>query len=272
MAPQTSIANSFGDEAQPKGVSSTSHPLLSACDPLPLADQWIHFQRLALMGELTPYLAHDILQPLASICNFSAGLQMKTSKGSFPSEQLSSTLSLINQEAFRASAIAKQLRNHTRSNADDFTWLEISESIRRVLELLVGFLRTKQVVVKSALADGLPRVFASPSGLEQVLLSLIKNAAEAMHQIPSNSRVIEITTSENFGAVQISIEDSGPRISEEVWMNLSQPFFTTKASGMGMGLWTSKTILRRSGGELLLRQLASVGIEAIIRFPIPADA
>ena len=125
-------------------------------------DAWIQHQRMALLGQLSPYLAHDIVQPLSSICNFTGGLLVSVSNAPLLNETLSSTLINIHQEAFRASDIVKQLLSCTQRNPSEPSSLTINDSIHQSLEIAKGLLDTEHCVVKRVLGDRLPLVPSHP--------------------------------------------------------------------------------------------------------------
>ena len=229
----------------------------------PLA--WLQLQRTNMMGQLIPYLAHDAIQPLTSICNYSSGLLARNAKCRVTNGELSNVLTVINQEALRASTMIKQLCKNSPLNLEKVYLVNVNDLICKWLQLASSFLRAEQVRVTTTLSDNLPLVLASPDGLEQVVLNLIKNAAEAMQTLPSKSRSLEISTREVLGSIHIAFEDSGSWIPDSDFANLGSPFFTTKVASLGLGLWASKTILKQCGGELLLERRASQGLAVIAR-------
>jgi C4-dicarboxylate-specific signal transduction histidine kinase len=231
---------------------------------------WFDIQRTSLLSQFTPYLVHDVIQPLSTICNFSETLLRKIAAASIAQSQLSDALTVINKEAFRASDILKNLR--VGANTNELVLVSVHELLQQTLEFSSGFLHAEQVKLSTTFTEELPLVSANPARLQQVILNLIHNAAVAMRALPRESREIRIASRVHTGSLEIAVDDDGPPLPKETYASLMQPFFTTKNSALGLGLWASRKIVEQYCGELLLRPKVPRGLQAIMRLPFAADS
>jgi C4-dicarboxylate-specific signal transduction histidine kinase len=230
---------------------------------------WIDIQRTSLLSHFTPYLVHDVIQPLSSICNFSGSLLCRIATNPIPPSQLGDVLTTINEEAFRASEIIKKLRGG--ENTNELALVAVDELLRQTLDFSSGFLRAERVNLSTTFTEDLPLVSANAARLQQVLLNLLHNAVVAMRELPRESRAIQLATRVHIGSVEIAVDDLGPPLTKETYASLTQPFFTTQNSALGLGLWASKRIIEQHSGELLLRPKTPHGLRAIIRLPFTTD-
>ncbi len=234
-------------------------------------EAWIRLQRMDLFTILIPNFAHDIVQPLTSICNFTSGLLFKLNVHPLQGEELMQNLTSINKEAFRASAIARDLRNLAVLNEEEASSVNFGDAIQRSLRVLERYVRNEQVSVCTSLADSSMHVAISSERLEQLIVNLIKNGVEAMRDLPSKERVLDVICKRVTGAIQFVVKDQGPPISQEVFDSLTRPFFSTKPSALGLGLWATKTIAEQNKGNLLFRRCPVRGLEAIVQLPIAGN-
>lgn len=224
-----------------------------------------HGARLALLGEMASSLAHEINQPLAAIANYANGCERRLVAGTDP-EGISEGVRLISQQAERAAGIVRKVRAFVRKRASDPQVLDVNEPIREALSLFQATASRHCVRVAAVLSPALPPVLADRIQIEQVVLNLLQNAADAMKDSPM--REIQVHSARNTALVEISVTDTGPGLAPEVRERLFEPFFTTKADGLGLGLSLSRSIIEAHGGHLLAENAADGG--AVFRFALPA--
>jgi C4-dicarboxylate-specific signal transduction histidine kinase len=214
-----------------------------------------HLSRVALLGELSGALAHELGQPLASILtNAQAAGHVLRSQAIEP-EELAATLEGIVQDIVdedrRASEVIHRLRALFKRGETRFQQVNAAELAREVLGLAHAELIIRRVTATSAVEPGLPPVHGDPVQLQQVLLNLILNACEAMADTRAPDRWLAVTARRAPDtSVQFSVSDRGTGIPTDVLDRLFEPFVTTKANGLGLGLAISRTIVAAHGGRL----------------------
>jgi His Kinase A (phospho-acceptor) domain/Histidine kinase-, DNA gyrase B-, and HSP90-like ATPase len=194
-----------------------------------------HVNRVTTMGQLAASIAHELNQPLAaSVTNACAGLRWL---GLQPPnlEEVREALAAIVTDSNRASHVINRMRALIKKAPPRKDGLQINEVILEVTALTRGELVKSGVSLQTQLAQGLPLIQGDRVQLQQVLLNLIMNAVEAMGSVNHGSRELLIGTGANeSGGVRISVQDSGPGLNSQVFDRLFDPFYTTKADGMGM--------------------------------------
>jgi signal transduction histidine kinase len=148
--------------------------------------------------------------------------------------------------------------------------VDLNEAAREVVALSAGELQRARVVVRQDLAEDLPSVPGDRVQLQQVILNLLLNAADAMDGVEDRPRLITITTERDDGEVRLAVRDAGTGLGSADAEHLFQPFYTTKSAGMGMGLSVSRSIVERHRGRL--GASPHVGPGATFAFTIPTDA
>jgi C4-dicarboxylate-specific signal transduction histidine kinase len=214
--------------------------------------QITHLTRVAMLGELSGALAHELQQPLTSImCNAEAA-QLLAAKAHFNVEQVRDILADIVCEDKRAGQIIQHLRSLLTRGELDAQRLEIADVLRDVLKLARGTLTERNVQVHSQIEEGVLQVLGNRVELQQVFLNLILNACEAMSANAAGDRRIEIivTLDSDHRAVRTSIHDCGRGIDRDHLSHIFDPFFTTKRSGLGLGLGVCHSIIAAHGGRL----------------------
>jgi C4-dicarboxylate-specific signal transduction histidine kinase len=207
--------------------------------------------RLTTMGEMAAMIAHEINQPLAAIvANGNAGLRWL--KGQTPDlAEVQATLGAIVKDGHRAGEIIGSIRAMLNKTAQTMVPLNINELVREVLALTHGELRNHQVRLQTELTAELPLVLADRVQLQQVILNLVVNAAEAMDAVADRARILRVSSEINGPAsVVLTVEDSGTGIDPKDMDRIFDAFFTTKSHGMGMGLSICRSIIESHGGSL----------------------
>ena len=146
--------------------------------------------------------------------------------------------------------------------------LDVNRKVREVLALAAHELKTHDIVLRTELAPALPSVAGDRVQLQQVLINLIVNAIEAMNSVPIAPRELTIVTAaKEQGGVVVEVRDSGPGLDEEDAERVFEPFYTTKAQGIGIGLSISRSIVEAHGGRLWATPNQPHG--AVFRFSLP---
>jgi len=206
--------------------------------------------RLATMGAMVASITHEIKQPLAVIVtNAQAGTRW-LSKAEPDIDEVRTVLRSIGEEGYRASEVITGLTAIFKTNTSKRVPVDINEVVGDVLKLSRGELRARNIALRTKLAPDLPRFSADPIQLQEVLLNLIMNAAEAMDSIAENLRVLTIASTLDTEGVRITVEDSGIGIDAKNAEQIFAAFFTTKPTGMGMGLAICRSIIAAHNGRL----------------------
>jgi two-component system, LuxR family, sensor histidine kinase DctS len=206
--------------------------------------------RLVTMGEMASTLAHELNQPLAAISSYSAGcLNRLESENADPSE-LKGILAKLGKQAQRAGQIIKRVHDFVRRSEPKRELVDINALIREAIALVEPDSRKRLVRIEPALAPHLAHVPADPVMIEQVVINLIRNGMDAMADTPVAQRGLRITTRSGDEQVLIQVADRGSGIPPEAAARLFQPFYTTKAEGMGMGLNICRSIAELHRGKL----------------------
>jgi two-component system sensor kinase FixL len=210
----------------------------------------MQMSRLTALGEMASTLAHELNQPLTAIANYLQGSRMLLASGR--EDALPSVREAVNQaveQALRAGKVIRSLRDFLARGETEHK----DESLPRIIEeasalALLG-MREDGVAVAFDLAPEADRVSCNKVQIQQVLLNLIRNAMEAMHQAPVR-RLLLASRRIEPDLVELSVHDTGHGISPAIREKLFQPFVTTKPRGMGVGLSISRTIVEAHGGRL----------------------
>ena len=231
-------------------------------------DELAHASRLSEMGEMTSGIAHEVNQPLAAIVSFAkACLRMMDGDTARP-EVIRDALEQIAEQAQRAGKIVHHLRQFARKGEVEHGPVDVNETLLGVLSLVQHEARTRHVRVALELDPGLPPVKANRIQIEQVALNLVRNGVEAMVEGGGAERVLGVRTAlTGDGAIEVVISDSGVGVGEDVRARLFETFFTTKASGVGVGLSISRSLVESHGGRLWAAEAPGDG--AAFHFTLP---
>jgi signal transduction histidine kinase len=228
--------------------------------------------RLTTMGEMTASIAHEINQPIAAIVA-SANAGVRWLGNAVPDlDEARAALKRIVADGHRAGQVMKSVRSMFKDSSAKVS-LDVNELIGEVLALLHRDLQKHAIEIRTELAGGLPQIMADPVQLQQVLLNLISNAIEAMAAVDDRRGVLRITSSldesDNF---LITVTDSGTGIDPEHKDRIFEAFFTTKSSGMGMGLSICRSIVQAHGGQLSVAPAMPYGSTFSILLPRDGSA
>ena len=227
-----------------------------------------HINRVSMMGELATSVAHEVSQPLAGVVN-NASASLRWLAREVPNvEEAREGLHRIVRDGKRAGEVIARIRALTRRAEMPREKLDLNDTIREVLALVGDEAKGKGMIIRTRFAEDLSPVSGDRVQLQQVVLNLVMNGIEAMSSVGERARELLITT-RNVDAdrVQVSVADSGTGLDPNTAGKIFDPFYTTKASGMGMGLSISRSILQNHGGRLWAS--ANDGPGASFHFTLP---
>ena len=227
-----------------------------------------HIARVTTLGELTASLAHEVNQPLAAVVTSAqACLRWLDRAASHLDEARRSAESII-KHGNRAAEVIRHVRALTKKSDTEKAPLDINDVVNEVIALMQRELLSHRVSLRTEFAPALPAVLADRVQLQQVIINLVMNGIEAMQPITSRPRQLVIRSGQDEAReVLIAVEDCGVGISAENANRLFIPFFTTKSSGMGMGLSICRSIIEAHRGRMSAANNAGQG--ATFQFTLP---
>jgi signal transduction histidine kinase len=228
-------------------------------------------ERLTTMGEMAASIAHEINQPLAAIvASSNAGLRW-LSRTTPDLDEARLVLQRIANDGHRASQVIGSVRAMCKKDLPEKAPIDVNDLVREVLALVHGDMKNRRIAVQVALSDRLPLVPADHVQLQQVLMNLVTNAADAMRGVTGRPRLLRVSSEAHEpDAVLIRVEDSGIGIAPESRERIFDAFFTTKANGMGLGLSICRSIVEAHGGRLSASPGTSHG--SVFQVVLPAHA
>jgi C4-dicarboxylate-specific signal transduction histidine kinase len=202
------------------------------------------------LGELTASLVHELTQPLAAILsNAQAGLRFLASGKNDP-ELLRQILENIVQDDKRAADVIRSLRSMMKKGNSKQEPVDINDALREVVFITRGELIAHNMLIDTFLDETLPSVMADKTQIQQVALNLILNAMDASAQSAPDKKKIILQTDRNGGFAHVAVHDCGRGIPKEQVDKIFDPFYTTKSTGLGMGLAICKSIITAHGGRI----------------------
>jgi PAS domain S-box-containing protein len=236
-------------------------------------DELAHAQRVTTLGELSASLAHEINQPLAAIVtNAQAAVRLLERQG-VVHDDVSEALTDVAADAQRASGIIRRLRALSRKEHSSQKSLDLNELIDDVVTLLRYDLASKGITVLRASDSTVPLVSGDPIQLQQVVLNLLVNASEAIGHTPDRPREIAITTTLLApGLVEVAVRDTGIGAKGVDLGRMFERFFSTKPSGLGMGLSISRSIVEAHGGHIRAEVNPDRGLTLRVELPCEGDS
>jgi two-component system sensor histidine kinase DctS len=225
--------------------------------------------RLVTVGEMASTMAHELNQPLAAISSYTTGCLNLLEHGDAVGAELREALEKTSQQAQRAGRIIRRVHDFVRKREPTFGPLRMNAVVEEAVGFAAADARRRRVRVEVALSENDPEILGDPVLLQQVVLNLLRNAMDAMAATPPEGREIRVATSVSPDGVAVSIADRGAGIPDDVRAHLFQPFFTTKAEGMGMGLNICRSILELHRGRVWADPNPGGG--TVFSFSLPAD-
>jgi signal transduction histidine kinase len=234
-------------------------------------DALAHAQRVATLGELAASIAHELGQPLSAIMtNAVAGRRMLETADRGSPDAVREILIDINEEANHGAQVIGRLRTLFRRASAERVGLDVNTVIENGLGLLRANLREKNVTVRFARNETLPRVFGDPVQLQQVVVNLVMNAGDAAASAGDETpRVITIDAGEpGSGRLRFSVTDSGIGVKDPADLErIFEHFVSTKSQGMGLGLTISRSIVETHGGRIWAVANATRGLTVHVELP-----
>jgi PAS domain S-box-containing protein len=230
-----------------------------------------HANRVATMGQLSASIAHEINQPIGATLMNSKTAARWLSREPPNLEEAKQAIDLIISDSKRAASILSRIRNFSKTAPVRKEYLNINETILDIVGLARVPMSNSGIVAKMQLSEGLPQVLGDKVQLQQVILNLVMNAVEAMSDIAEETRYLSISTNAaEPDGVLVKVSDSGPGLSPADIARIFEPFYTTKANGLGMGLSVCRSIIDAHGGELRGDNESTLG-GACFRFNLPGN-
>ncbi|KYG21302.1 histidine kinase [Bradyrhizobium sp. AT1] len=233
-----------------------------------LQSELVHVSRLTAMGEMASALAHELNQPLAAISNYMKGSRRLLAGSSDPNApKVESALDRAAEQALRAGQIIRRLRDFVSRGESEKRVESLSKLIEEAGALGLAGAREQNVQLRFSLDPDADLVLADRVQIQQVLVNLFRNALEAMAQSPRRELAVANTRVAD-DMIEVEVSDTGSGFRDDVIPNLFQTFFTTKDTGMGVGLSISRSIIEAHGGRMWAESNAAGG--ATFRFTLPA--
>ncbi len=237
--------------------------------------------RLVTMGEMASSVAHELNQPLTAITNYCNGMVSRVKGNAIEKDDLIAALEKTSRQAQRAGQIIHRIRAFVKRSEPQCQPSDARAIVEEAVELASIELRRRNVGIHTYIAQRLPTLMVDPILIEQVVLNLLKNAAEAIDSahLPSARRNIELrvvpkSTREEGAYIEFTVTDMGPGIKDEVIGRLYEAFFSTKAEGLGIGLSLCRSIIESHRGRIRAQNLYNGELVTGCRFTftLPTEA
>jgi signal transduction histidine kinase len=230
-------------------------------------EELAHAQRVATLGELSASLAHEITQPLTAIvANAQAARRMlaKATAG----DELKGALDDIAGDAERAGSIVQHARAMVRKQPGEHRPVDINAVVTGVTAIVRRDIAQADISLQLRLAEDLPRVLGDAVQLQQVVLNLLVNARQAMADVVDAPRVLRIETAEpKPGSIEITVADTGAGMAAPDLERMFEPFVSSKAEGLGMGLSINRSIVEAHGGHMVATRNPDRGLTLRVTLP-----
>jgi PAS domain S-box-containing protein len=252
------------------GVSIDITPRkLAEADALRHREELGHMSRVAAMGELTASIAHELNQPLSGITSNASAGQRFIDRGDVDLRELRELLGDIVADGRRAGDVIRGIQSMVKKGVPARQAVNLNDLVIKVAHMVNPNAMLQSCQLETLLQPNLPAIEADPIQLQQVLLNLVINAFDAMHDTPEAHRKIVIATERNVdGSICASVRDYGVGIPEGARERVFEHFFTTKAKGLGMGLTIVRSIVESHGGTIAAENADGGG--ARFYFTLPA--
>lgn len=226
----------------------------------------LHMSRLSAMGEMASTLAHELNQPLSAIANYLTGGRRLLQAAEPKVATAVQAMDKAAEQALRAGQIIRRLRDFVERGDGERRLENLPKLVEEAIALGLVGAKDKGVHARFLMDPNVDPVLADKVQIQQIVLNLVRNAVEAMESCPRRELVVSVDPVEN-GLAQVTVADTGPGISQDIAERLFQPFVTTKATGMGVGLSISRTIIEAHGGRIWVEPNPEGG--AVFRFTLP---
>jgi PAS domain S-box-containing protein len=229
-----------------------------------------HVNRLSIMGELAASLTHEILHPIATARNNARAGERFLEMSPPNLNEAREAISCVVRDVDRAKDIVGRMRDHIKKAPPRREPFDLNEAVSEVIVMVRSAIAKNQIALSTRLVDGLVPVPGDRVQVQQVVMNLILNAVEAMSSDEKAIRELSIRTEQSpaDGGVLVEVRDSGPGIDSRNSERVFEPFYTTKTSGVGMGLSICRSIINAHGGRLWTEANDPRG--AVFQFILPA--
>ncbi|MCJ8158688.1 PAS domain S-box protein [Sphingomonas sp. LaA6.9] len=236
-----------------------------------LRDQLLHVSRLSAMGEMAAGLAHELNQPLAAITNFLGAAEMLLAEDAPRGEHVRDLVQLASGQVLRAGNIIRRVRNFVAKGEVEIGVEPLEEIASEAVHLVLAGAQNQKVNIRYDLDRAHPLVLADRVQVQQVLVNVVRNALEALRDGSDGpAEIVLASRGISDGMVMMSVSDNGPGISTDILERPFEPFASTKAYGMGVGLSICRRIIESHGGSFSAQNRPGGG--AVICFSLPAVA
>jgi PAS domain S-box-containing protein len=232
-----------------------------------MQSDFAHMNRVSMMGELAASLSHEITQPIASARNNARAALNFLDKPPPDLGEVREALSSIVGDTDRAGEIVDRIREHIKKAPPRKDYFDLNAAINEVIVLARSAINKNGISVQTRFAEGLFPVQGDRVQLQQVLLNLLLNACEAMGSTEVGARNLSISTEQDHAGILVAVRDSGPGIDPAHLQRVFDAFYTTKSSGVGMGLSICRSIIAAHGGRLWAEANEPRG--AVFQFTLP---
>ncbi|MCP4205205.1 MAG: PAS domain S-box protein [bacterium] len=226
--------------------------------------------RVTAMGEMAGGLAHEINQPLTAIASYAQACRRWVESGKVESGNLMTTLGKIGEQALRAGKVIRRLRTFVSRHETGAEVVDLNAVVTEAVALAEADARMHGCAIETVLSADLEPVIADPIQLEQVVLNLIRNGIEAHQDTGAAARVLVSTSALGSEAVEVTVVDNGKGLPDKP-EKLFEPFYSTKTSGMGMGLSISRTLVASHGGRLWCQPNSDGGAAFLFSIPTAVE-
>ena len=231
-------------------------------------DELAHVTRLCLIGEMGSGIAHEVNQPLTAIANYTQACLRFIGMEKPNLDKLGDILFKTHQQALKAGQIIHRMKDFASHRKLYRSDTDINALVRDAVSLCASDFKQNNIKLKLELAKNLPEITIDDVQIEQVLLNLIRNSLDALKaRTPETPRKLSIQTQLNHG-IEVRVKDNGTGITEAQKEKILTPFFTTKPTGMGMGLSISRSIIEAHGGILSFNSKSGAGATFYFTLPV----
>jgi two-component system sensor kinase FixL len=234
--------------------------------------QITHAARLALIGEITASVTHEVTQPLSAILSNVETAQLLLRREGTDRTIINEILADVRSDALRAHGIVQRLRPMLRTRDVRFEIVDLNALVSNVIMLIRPDAASHRVELTTELDPRMPLVSVDPIHLQQVLLNLLINAMHAMNDHGAGAKRLQVRTERrDTEFVQVSVLDTGAGIANENLPKVFESFFTTKSDGMGLGLSIAKSIIKAHGGAIWAENREDGGAAFMFTVPVKAQ-
>jgi signal transduction histidine kinase len=226
-----------------------------------------HVNRFSTAGELTASIAHEINQPLGAILTNTETAQAILKSPKPDLAELGEILDDILRDDLRANEVIRRMRSLLKKAPFEQKQFDLNEVVRETVRFFSALAVSRKFEMANVITPTALPVLADRIQLQQVILNLVMNGIDAMRDTPSENRIISIRTSRVENFAELSVSDRGPGISGDKLKEIFEPFFTSKAEGMGMGLSIARTIVEAHNGRIWAEN--QIGGGAVFRVSLP---